>query len=166
MPKLWYRVLRQAMQKLELHKSKHSYCLFERSGQNFVYILVYEDYLLLIGSCNAVGMVKEQLLFGFETTELEVCTYYIGNRVERRESGILLSQEVFARKNADIARKKNAKTPQASLPLLHALYQKLEAQTDDEWKYNDKIPHSSKLGFLLYLQLARDRILPQLFDVG
>lgn len=154
------------MKKLELHKSKHSYCLLEKSGQNFVYILVYEDGLLLIGSRNAVEMVKEQLLFGFETTELEVCTYCTGNWVKRTESGILLSQEVFARKNADIARKENAKTTQASLPLLHALYQKLEAQTDDEWKYNDKIPHTSILGFLLYLQLARDRILPQLFDVG
>ena len=112
---------------------------------------MYVDDILVVGVRTAVQGVKKRLSSLFNTTDLGTCTHFVGMKVERRPSGLFLSQRPFAEKIVELAGMTNAKPTHAPLPLSHPLYaeKKTPSPMDEEAMRN--FPYREVLGSLLFL---------------
>lgn len=84
------------MYRTRLKRCDVTNCLFFRDGTDPVYIIAYEDDLLVVGSRVAVDKVKTDLSVHFAVTNLGPCYYFLGIKTDQSESGMFLSQAAYA----------------------------------------------------------------------
>ena len=150
-PKLWYAHLARALRKIGLTESPCTNCLFKSTGAEPVYVLVYVDDLLIVGTPRGVARVNSELAMQFTTTNLGPCTHFLGIAVDRSDKGIFLSQKPFTDNLIEFAGLKTAKPTPTPLPLSHCLYEKTEEPTSEDSDEMRNVPYRSVLGSLLYL---------------
>lgn len=121
------------------------------NGTDPVYVLVYEDDLLIVGTSNGVARVKTELAKQFSTTYLGPCTHFLGIAFDRSDEGIFMSQKGFTNNLVAFAGLAYAKPTPTPLPLSHCLYEKTEETTDEDSDEMRNVPYRSVLGSLLYL---------------
>ena len=115
-----------------------------------MFVIVYVDDLLIIGSESEVTKVKSELKEIFTVTELGLCSYFLEISIIRKPGGIFLSQKAYTKKLIEAAGMTNCKS--AKSPLLHhPLYAKRETLTETALAKMDDKPFLSLLGGLLYL---------------
>ena len=150
-PKLWYQFFAREICKLGFRRSSVSDCLFIRSDPTPVFVIVYVDDLLIIGSDSEVTKVKSELKEIFTVTDLGLCSYFFGISIIRKPDGIFLSQKAYTEKLIEAAGMTNCKPAKSPLPLHHPLYAKRETVTETARAKMDYKPFRSLLGGLLYL---------------
>ena len=151
-PKLWYELLARSLKKLGFRRSRTNDSLFiSKSNGPPVYLLVYVDDILVVGDRAAVQGVKKRLSSLFKTTDLGTCTHFVGMKIERRPSGLFLSQRPFAEKIIELAGMTNAKPTHGPLPLSHPLYEEKKTRSPMDEEAMSNLPYREVLGSLLFL---------------
>lgn len=150
-PKLWYAHLSRVLRSIGMEEAQSTNCLFKTKGSESVFVLVYVDDLLVVGSKTAVTKVKAQLARHFTTTDLGPCCHFLGIAVDRSDNGIFLSQRPFTERIVELAGLTNAKPTPTPLLLSHPLYEKEDPLTDVDEAEMRHVPYRPVLGSLLYL---------------
>lgn len=129
--------------------------MFTKLGSNgqFTMVVAYVDDLLLTGSSlSEIKYVKQSLHSAFTIKDLGSLKYFLGNEVQRSESGILLNQRKYILdllKDADMENCNSVSTP--SPPSLHL--------TDKDGEYlTDPESYRRIISKLLYLNMTRPNI--------
>ena len=84
--------------------------------------------------------VKKKFSFIFKTTDLGICTHCLGIKIERRPSGLFLTERPYVEKINSLAGMQNAKPEMAPLPLLHTLYEVMQELSKAERAEIENIP--------------------------
>ena len=151
-PKLWYQLLAQTLLKINFRRSRSTDCLFiGPDPERPVYLLVYVDDIMVVGDARNVQTVKALLASMFTTTDLGLCTHFLGIKLERRPFGLFLTQRPYIEKIINLAGMQNASAADAPLPLSHPLYQVMEKRSESERTAIEHVPYRQVLGSLLFL---------------
>ena len=150
-PKILYAHLAGALCKIGLIEAKSTNCLFKSTGTEPVYVLVYVEDLLIVGTPSGVALVKVELAKKFTTTYLGPCTHFLGISVDRSEKGVFLSQKPFTDNLIEFAGLTTFNPTPTPLPLSHCLYEKTSEPTADDSEEMSNMPYRSVLCSLLYL---------------
>lgn len=153
-PRAWYTELKTFLVSVGFTYSLGDTSLFTlRSGNNFVYILIYVDDILVTGSClKLIDKVIAAVARRFSLKNLGKLSYLLGLEASRTDSGIRLTQQrhttdLLCHTNMDNA--KPVTTPMSSSDHLTA---KSGSLLTDPTQYRPTI------GSLQYLRLTRPDI--------
>lgn len=126
-------------------------CLLNCEGPNPIFIVVYVDDLLVIGSSKSIEEVKKKLSKLFSVIDLGPCTCFLGMNIIRKPNGIFISQNSYTERLIEAAGMFDCNPTRSPLPLHHPLYEERKPSTEvEQLKIQDKL-YRSILGSLLYL---------------
>lgn len=97
--KLWNEILARTLLTLGIRRSKVNDCLLIfGNGNRTVYLLVYDDDIVIVGNRDTFDIMKKNLSKPFTTTDIGPCSHFLGIRIERLMWGMFLSQQLFTEK--------------------------------------------------------------------
>lgn len=149
--KLWYGELCKTLERIGLRRSQVSECLFISATNEKIYVVVYVDDLLIIGTSPTVEKFKKAIARSYTVSDLGNATYYLGVKIERDRTGIFLSQQALAEKIVRLAGLSECKPTMAPLPMSHPLYETPAQANDTDEFYMRTVPYREVLGALLYI---------------
>ncbi|CAB80825.1 putative polyprotein [Arabidopsis thaliana] len=155
-PRQWNKKFNAFMMDQGFTRSLHDSCVYvkEVSPDQFVYLLVYVDDMLIAGKSMAeVNKVKEGLSLNFEMKDMGAASRILGIDIERnREEGTLcLSQSKYLEKVIQRFRMADAKG--VSTPI--GAHFKLSAvRNNDESVDTEVCPYSSAVGSVMYAMIG------------
>lgn len=151
-PRLWYQCFAEAVLGLGFKRAESSFCLFvKETPTGAIYVIVYVDDILIIGKPDGIRETKDEFKKLFTVTDLGVCHYFLGMKLDYSTDGLLLSQSGYTERVIEAANMVQCKPARTPLPLSHPLYEKREPTTDSEKMEMQDIPYRNLLGKLLYL---------------
>ena len=112
---------------------------------------MYVDDLLVIGDSQTVKEVKQSLGKLCTVTDLGVCKFFLGIKLNRGPEGLHLSQRAYIERLIKAASMEKAKACLTPLPLAHCLYQERKPTTAEDRLLMRNKPYRELLGTLLYL---------------
>jgi histone deacetylase 1/2 len=152
-PRAWFSRLSSKLHALGFTSSKTdtSLFLYHKSGIT-LYVLIYVDDIIVTSSSDkAITALLKDLNDDFAIKDLGDLHFFLGLEVKKTESGLLLTQEKYARDLLDkvgMTNCKSAPTPMSSTEKL-SLYDGTLLTPDDNTQYQ------SIVGALQYLTLTR-----------
>lgn len=118
-PKLWYENFATAVSRIDLIRSTVTDCIFTRDGDAPCFVIVYVDDLMIIE--RVVAQVKENFGQLFTVTDLGQCSYFLGIKIDRTETGMFLSQGEYALELVQGSQFAHCKPTSSPLLLAHPL---------------------------------------------
>lgn len=155
-PRAWFSRLSDKLHQLGFRSSKADASLFLfHHGQHTIYMLVYVDDIVIVGSSQAiVDQLVRNLFDSFPVKDLGKLTYFLGIEVTYNSGGITLLQHKYASDllhRANMANCKSVSTPMSVTAKLTKDYGKLLTE-DEAFKYRSMVEG------LQYLTLTRPDI--------
>lgn len=150
-PKHFYEHFSSEVAAIKLTRSNVTDCMFTRGGESLCYVIVYVDDLMIIRSERVFAQVKKDLARLFTVTDLVKCSYFLGIKIYRTDSGMHIAQEVYGRQVVQRLPFAHCKPNRSPLPLAHPLYEERQTLQDFEKTEMQDMPFRSVLGVRLYL---------------
>ena len=154
-PRAWYNKIDEHLLSLGFKKSLSEATLYVKHQNNDVLIVsLYVDDLLLTGNnARLVEDFKQEMMKGFEMTDLELMTFFLGMEIKQAEHEVFICQKKYAK---DILKKfKLEECKAASTPM----NQKEKLCKEDGADKVDEGYFRSLIGCLMYLTTTRPDIL-------
>lgn len=113
---MWYKTFSNKLIEFGFSQSKHDHCLFIMSNEHhFIALLVYVDYIFVIGSNQSkIVVLKAYMDKEFTIKDLGLVDLFLGVEIDHSNSGLFLSPYKYARdiiQNENILGAKPAPTP-------------------------------------------------------
>lgn len=112
---------------------------------------MYVDDILLLGQTDDVNEAESILKNQFSTTDLGICRYFLGIKIQYMSTGIFISQRPLIEKIIRLAEMETTKSADNPLPLSHYLYDQVKGMSESESDYMKSVPYWKVLGSLFYL---------------
>jgi len=154
-PRAWYSRIDEHLQNLGFAKSFSESTLYvKQNGASIPIISLYVDDLLVTGNhTSLVEKFKQEMMKGFEMTDLGMMTFFLGMEIVQDEHEVFICQKKYTK---EILKKfKREKCKEMSTPM----NQKEKLCKEDGIDKIDPVHFRSLIGCLMYLTTTRPNIL-------
>ena len=134
-PRAWFGKFNSVVQQFGMSRNEVDHSVFyHHSSVGCIYLIVYVDDIVLIGSDNlGISLLKQHLCRHFQTKDLEKLRYFLGIEVAQSNSGIVISQRKYALDILEETGLMNSKAVETSMdPNIKLLPKQGEAFLDHE----------------------------------
>jgi len=145
--RLWYQTAQTVFEKLGFRRSQADHCLFIKDN---LWVLVYVDDQLLIGSELEIRRFKRSFAETFSITDIGAAQFYLGMYIERdrSERSMKVSQPLYAEKILEKVNMKQARS--SKVPMMAGLNNSLRKSSDEAT--DDEISrYRSEIGSMMYI---------------
>lgn len=156
-PRQWYLRFHQYIEKVGFVRSKFDSCVYIRRNQNYTYLLLYVDDILIASKDRVqIQKIKEKLSVEFEMKDLGAAKRILGMDINRNRTlkKLYLSQKTFLEKVLErffIHTSKPVTTPLAQ----HFKLSSTQSPTTDEERLEmSKVPYANAVGSLMYCMVC------------
>lgn len=95
-PKMWYKLLSKTLGQLVYRRAQYSDFLFiGGTATVLVYIVSYVDNIMVFGALKDVRSAKRKIYDKLSVSDLGICAYFLGIKIECRVEGFFLSQSSY-----------------------------------------------------------------------
>lgn len=145
--RLWYKTAQTVFVKLGFRRSQADHCLFIKKG---LWVLVYVDDQLIIGSQSKIRDFKRSFAEEFTITEIGTANFYLGMHIDRdrKERLMKVSQPLYAEKILEKVRMKEART--CKVPMEAGLVKVLRKNSDQATAV-EIARYRSEIGSMMYI---------------
>lgn len=114
-------------------------------------MVIYIDDILIFGNNRTNKDVKKTLAGLLTVMDFDVCKYFLGIKIEKRDQGLFLSQWAYTTRVIKAAGLENAMTVEKPPPLGHQLSEASRPLTDEEITNMQRKPYREVIQALIYL---------------
>lgn len=159
-PRQWYKIFDYFVLTIGFQKCKFDYCLYFQHNDvdnNYLFLLLYVDIMILIGSSPKwINNIKTKLSGEFDIKDLGKAKRILGMEIERgmSSSALFLHQSSYISKVLKKFGMNNCKP--VTLPLANHFVLSKDQAICNEYKveYMSRIPYSNVIGSIMYLMVC------------
>ncbi|KAG8493315.1 hypothetical protein CXB51_010698 [Gossypium anomalum] len=158
-PRQWYKKFESIMGEQGYKKTTSDHCVFVKrfSGDDFIILLLYVDYMLIVGqNTSRIEKLKQELSKSFAMKDLGPAKQILGIRLtrDRKARKLWLSQERYIEKVLQRFSMDKAKAVNTPFAIHFRVSVKHSPSTEKEKEEMQKIPYSSAVGSLIYAMVC------------